>query len=524
MNETFTEKQMMEEAVRNIDNISQGNIISGKIVKVTQEDVFVDIGYKSEGKINFSEFEKIKIIPVEGMEIQAKIMRLDDSRGNIVLSYLGALEKQSWEKLLDAHANKKPIIVTIEKEIKGGYSVKFEKTIDMFMPKSQLAGIDGNPEGQAVEVAVIEIDKNKKNIVVSKRELEDSKKRIVWENLFEGKSKGDLIKGRVSRIVDFGAFVDFGGLEGLLHSSDLSWGRVEKVEDFVKTGDEVEVVILDMKKNRFQVSLGLKQKSPEPWKIIQDKYNTGDDVTGKVVSLTKYGAFVALMPGLEGLLHVSDMSWKKIDSPDSILNPGDEVKVRILEIDKENKRISLGIKQLTPDPWEKIDEIAPLDKEVEGKIIKIINSGAILEIINGVEGYIHVSDMSWSRKNSHPQEFVTDGQMVKAKVLEVDKTERKLRLGMKQLTPDPWELAGKNFQTGQTVKGKVTGITKFGAFIEISEGVEGLLHVSDLSWSQKISDVSSVVKEGETIDVMITMLDVENKKLSLGLKQLTEDP
>ncbi|MGM0607521.1 MAG: S1 RNA-binding domain-containing protein [Candidatus Muiribacteriota bacterium] len=517
-------KQMMEEALSRFENISRGNIVKGTVVKKTPEELFVDIGYKSEGKIKISEFETNNEIPEEGQEIKTMVIRLDDAGGSVILSYKEALRKEIWEKLIKANVNEESVKGTINRKIKGGYQVLFDNNVTAFLPRSQVGKIEGKAEGTEKNFLIIEINKKSKNIVVSNRALEDKKKEEAWENIFEGKEKGDLVSGKVSNIKDYGAFIDFGGVEGLLHITDISWGRINKVTDILNAGDDVEGVILDLDKEKFRISVGLKQKTPEPWSVIDEKFYPGEVIEGEVKSIMSYGAFIEITPGLEGLLHVSDMSWKKVASPSEIIKKGEKIKVKILEIDSENKKIALGIKQLTPDPWQKIEELCPLNSLVEGVISKIINSGAFLDIGNGLEGFIHVSDMSWSRKNAHPSEFVGNGERVKAVVLEVSREERKLKFGIKQTTPDPWINANKKYKEGEIIKTRVTGLSKFGAFLELEEGIEGLLHISDFSWTKKVNNPADVLKVGEEIKAQIISADFENRKIALGLKQLQKDP
>jgi len=517
------DKIMMEEALKEFENISNGNIVKGTVVNMTAEEVFVDIGYKSEGVIPLKEFQGIEQTPKVGDEIKVLVKRLDDPRGNVRVSYRDAISKAVWEEIIDAEKNNTPLEFKITGKNKGGYEAKYKGIVDCFMPRSQVAERE-DVMGMTLKAVILEMNRKNKKVVISSRKLADEKKEQAFEDIFSDKNEGDLVRGKVSRLKDFGAFVDFGGVEGLLHVKDMSWGRINKVEDFIHVGDEIEALILSINKEKKKISLGLKQKTPEPWTIVPEKYNEGDVIDGVVKNLTDYGAFVEIIPGLEGLLHVSDISWKKVGKPSQVLKPGENVKVKILSINNEEKKISLGIRQLTSDPWEKLPQLYPVDTVVEGKVAKIIDSGIFVAFPNDIEGFVHISDLSWNTKIGHPSEIVQDGQEVKVKVLEIDPEKRRFKLGLKQLTPDPWQEVAKKFSENQVVHGKVNNLTKFGAFISLDDGIEGLLHVSDLSWTKKVDNPQDMLKKGDDIKVKILSIEPEKRRISLGLKQLEGDP
>lgn len=421
------EKNMMEEALKDFENISNGNIVKGTVVNVTSEEVFVDIGYKSEGVIPLKEFQGLDKDLKSGDEIKVLVKRLDDPRGNVRVSYRDAISKAVWEEIIEAEKNGKMLEFKITGKNKGGYEAKYKGIVDCFMPRSQSASRE-DITGTTVKAVVLEMNRKQKKVVISSRKLADDRKKVAFKEIFSDKKEGDLVRGKVSRITDFGAFIDFDGVEGLLHVKDMSWGRINKVEDFLNIGEEVEALILSVNEDKMKISLGLKQKTPEPWTIVPEKYNEGDVVEGVVKNLTDYGAFVEIIPGLEGLLHVSDISWKKIGKPSHVLKKGEKIKVKILSIDNDDKKISLGIRQLTPDPWEKLPQLYPVDSVVEGKVAKIIDSGVFVAFANDIEGFVHISDLSWNTKVGHPSEIVQDGQDIKVKVLEVDTEKEDLNL------------------------------------------------------------------------------------------------
>jgi len=517
------DKTMMEEALKDFENISNGSIVKGTVVNVTSDEVFVDIGYKSEGVIPLKEFQGMDKELKSGDELKVLIKRLDDPGGNVRVSYRDAISKVVWEELIEAERNNKPLEFKITGKNKGGYEAKYKSIVDCFMPQSQSASGE-DITGTTVKAVVLEMNRKQNKIVISSRKLADERKKIAFKNIFSDKKEGDLIKGKVSKIKDFGAFIDFDGVEGLLHIRDMSWGRISKVEDFLSVGEEIEPLILSMNEDRMKISLGLKQKTPEPWSIVPEKYDEGDVVEGTVKNITDYGAFVEIIPGLEGLLHVSDISWKKVAKPSRVLKKGEKIKVKILSIDNDEKKISLGIRQLTPDPWEKLPELYPVDSIVEGKVAKIIDSGVFIEFPNDIEGFVHISDLSWDTKVGHPSEIVQDGQELKVKVLEVDAEKRRFKLGIKQLTPDPWDDVTKRFSENQVVEGKVNNVTNFGAFVALDEGIEGLLHISDLSWTKRINHPQDMLKKDDPIRVKILSIEPEKRRISLGLKQLEGDP
>ena len=503
-------------------------IAEGKIVRIDEDFVVVDIGYKSEGIVPVSDWEEDEEKPVVGETIKVLIEQEDDDmpvrelRGMIHLSKKKAAKIEAWDNMMKSVKEDDIVNGTVLKKIKGGLLVDIG--VPVFLPASQVdvrrPNDIGEFVGQEIQCMVLKIDEERRNIVVSRRAMIESERTEKKTALFTQLSEGEIRKGIVKNIAEFGAFVDLGGIDGLLHITDMSWGRINHPSEMVQLDDELEVVILSINREKEKISLGLKQKEPSPWDAVEERYPVGARLKGTVVNVMTYGAFIKLEEGIEGLVHISEMSWtKRVNHPNEVLNVGDEVEAIVLQINKERQEISLGIKQTQDNPWELVDEKYPIDKEIKGIIRNLTNYGAFVEIEDGIDGLLHVSDLSWVKKVSHPNEVLTRGQEVTCKVLSVDKKNHRIALGLKQLEEDPWEKQiPDKYQPGQLVKGKVTKVTNFGVFVTLEDDLEGLLHVSELA-DRKVENPEEVVKVGDEIDVKVLRVDSDDRKIGLSLKR-----
>ena len=474
----------MEEAMRQSGKLpfAAGNIVKGTIIEVRPKEVLVDIGYKSEGVISANEFEDIKTVKV-GDQIDVLIEKLEDTEGMVVLSKEKAEFKQNWERILTICNEGGTISGKVKAIVKGGLLVNIG--VEAFLPASQIDVLTPKNLAQYVgntyDFKVVKINQERQNIVLSRRELIEQERTERRQKLLSEMTPGDIRKGTVKNITDFGAFIDLNGIDGLLHITDMSWGRVGHPSEVLKVGQDIDVVVLDINREKERVSLGLKQKLANPWDTIEQKYPVGAKVKGKVVNLVPYGAFVELEPGVEGLVHVTELSWtKRIAKPSDVLKPDQEIEAVVLGINREEQKISLGLRQLETNPWEKALEKYPAGTHVKGKIRNLTSYGAFIELEEGLDGMIHVSDMSWTRKINHPSEVIKKGDDVEAIVLEVDKSNQRIAVGMKQLSTDPWEGIDQLYKVGDLVTGKVTKLASFGAFIGLQHEIDGLVHIS--SW------------------------------------------
>ncbi|MBI5273706.1 MAG: 30S ribosomal protein S1 [Chlamydiales bacterium] len=502
-----------------IASMHSGEILKGIIVEVTKDFVVVDVGLKSEGLIPINEFSDPKEITLNS-EIEVYLDQTEGSDGQIVLSREKARKQRQWEYIVN-HCEEGSIIRgKVIRKVKGGLMVDIG--MEAFLPGSQIdnkriKNIDEFLD-QEFDFKILKINIERKNIVVSRRELLEEERVSKKAELLDDIKEGAVRKGLVKNITDFGVFLDLDGIDGLLHITDMTWKRIKHPSEMVSLGDELEVMILHIDKDKGRVALGLKQKEENPWEVIEKKYPQGTKVKGKIVNLVPYGAFIEIEPGIEGLIHVSEMSWvKNITDPAQVVNKGDEVEAIILSIQKEEGKVSLGIKQLEKNPWDNVDEKYPIGKNVKVEIRNLTNYGAFVELEPGVDGLIHISDLSWIKKVSHPSEVLKKGDMVDAIVLSVDKESKKITLGVKQLSTNPWESIEKTMPVGSVVHGKVTKITAFGAFIELDNGIEGLVHVTELS-DQSFEKVEDVVSIGTSVTAKVVKLDPEHKKISLSIK------
>jgi len=506
------------------------NIVKGRVLNIVGDEVVVDVGYKSEGVIPLEEWKDEgvdKLIPPKiGEEILVLLESVEDESGAIVLSYRKAKRQKEWEDIIAKHKEGDVVAGLVTRKIKGGLLVNIG--VNVFLPASQV-DIRRPPDigdyiGRNIECKILKIDEARRNIVVSRRKLIEDDRTEKKTKLLSEIEVGQVRKGVVKNIAEFGAFVDLGGIDGLLHITDMSWGRVNNPHEVVKIDQELEVYIINVDKEREKIALGLKQKSKSPWEDVASKYPINSRHHGEVVNVMSYGAFVKLEPGIEGLVHISEMSWtKRINHPNELVSIGDQIEVQVLNINKDKQEISLGIKQVQPNPWDKVAERYPPNMQVEGIVRNLTNYGAFIEIEEGIDGLLHVSDMSWVRKVGHPSDVLNKGDKVKCIVLSVDQDKRRIALGLKQMANDPWEGdIPSRYHPGDTVKGKVTKITNFGVFVELEPGLEGLLHISELT-DGKVDKPEAVVKQDQELEVRVLRVDPGERKIGLSRRKVGPD-
>jgi small subunit ribosomal protein S1 len=511
----------MEEALKQKGAMpfAAGNIVKGTIIEVRPKEVLVDIGYKSEGVISGNEFEDIKTVKV-GDQIDVLIEKLEDKEGMVILSKEKAEFKQNWERILTICNEGGTIAGKVKAIVKGGLLVNIgveaflpASQIDILTPKNLLQYV-----GNTYQFKVVKINQERQNIVLSRRELIEQERTERRQKLLAEMTPGDIRKGTVKNITDFGAFIDLNGIDGLLHITDMSWGRIGHPSEILKVGQDIDVVVLDINREKERVSLGLKQKLANPWDTIDQKYPVGAKVKGRVVNLVPYGAFVELEPGVEGLVHVTELSWtKRVAKPSDMLKPDQEIEAVVLGINREEQKISLGIRQLEANPWDKAQEKYPVGTHVKGKIRNLTSYGAFIELEEGLDGMIHVSDMSWTRKINHPSEMLKKGDEVEVVVLEVDKANQRIAVGMKQLTPDPWETIDQLYKVGDLVTGNVTKLASFGAFVGLQHEIDGLVHISQIS-EERIDKIKNVLKVGQEVTARVIKIDRSDRRIGLSIK------
>ena len=501
-----------------------GSIIEGTISAVKGDDVFIDIGYKSEGAVSASEFGTDAAIKV-GEKVTVMLVQLENEKtGMVELSKRRADEKIRWEKILERYVEGCVVTGTIKSAVRGGLLVAIDD-VEAFLPGSQVEVAPVKElepyVGQTYDFKVIKISNERRNLIVSRRELIEGTLAEKKAELLGSLQKGEVRKGRVKNITDFGAFIDLDGLDGLLHITDMSWGRVKHPAEMLKVGEELDVMVLDVDRDRERVSLGLKQTTENPWNTIQEQFPVGARVAGKVVNLAAYGAFIEIAPGVEGLVHISEFSWtKRVARASDVLNIGDEVQVVVLSVDIDNQKIALGIRQTQDNPWDTVQERFPVGSKVGGKIRNFTAYGAFVELEEGIDGMIHVSDMSWTRKINHPSECLQKGQEVEAVVLDVNPKEQRISLGLKQAQTDPWSDIAAKYAVGSTVKGKVSKIASFGAFIELEDGVDGLVHISQIS-DQRVEKVKDALEVGQEVEARVVKVDRGERRIGLSIRAMT---
>ena len=506
--------------------IEEGEIVKGRVVKIDNDQVLVDVGYKSEGQIQLSEFqdESGNIHVKVGDIINVFLENIDDEEGQLILSKEKADKIKIWDEISDVYERKGVIEGKIISKTKGGMAVDIG--VKAFLPGSQ---IDLRPVknldelvGQTFQFKILKFNKRRGNIVISRRALLEEERERQKQKTLSRLKEGQVVEGVVKNITNYGAFIDLGGLDGLLHITDICWGRLNHPSERLQVGERVRVKVLKLDEEKGKVALGLKQLTEDPWERVVAKYPQGARVRGRVVNLTDYGAFVELEERVEGLVHVSEMSWtKKVRHPSKVVSIGDEVEVEVLEVDVANRRISLGMKQVEPNPWELLAEKYPKGTKVVGKVKNITDFGIFIGVEEGIDGLVHISDISWSKKIKHPSEMFKKGQTVEAVVLNVDQENERFSLGIKQLEKDPWSDVEERYPVGSIVTGRVTSTTDFGIFVELEEGVEGLVHISELT-RDKGKKPSDIVKVGEKVMVKVLSVDKKEKKISLSMKAAEE--
>jgi small subunit ribosomal protein S1 len=502
-------------------NFEIGSIVSGKVVEIDGDNVIIDVGYKSEGLVHLNEWED-EPPPKPGDAVEVLLEDMEDETGEIKLSRRKAHRMRAWENVISRYHEGDVVSGKVTKKIKGGLLVDIG--VNVFLPASQVdirrPSDIADYIDQEIQCMILKIDEGRRNIVVSRRKLIEITREQQKKQLLAEIEPHQIRTGTVKNIADFGAFVDLGGIDGLLHITDMSWGRINHPSDMVKIDDQIEVMVLHVDKDREKIALGLKQKSASPWENVADKYPVGTRVMGEVVNVMSYGAFVKLEEGIEGLVHISEMSWtKRINHPSELVQIGDKIEVVVLGINKEKQEISLGMKQTQTNPWDQVANKYPPNTMVEGTVRNLTNYGAFIEIEEGIDGLLHISDMSWTRKIGHPNEVLEKGQRISCQVLNVDQDRKRIALGLKQLKEDPWETDIPNrYEPGDVVKGKVTKLTNFGVFVELEPGLEGLLHISELA-DHKVDSPEEVVNVGDEIEVKILRVDRGERKIGLSRKK-----
>jgi small subunit ribosomal protein S1 len=515
-------KGAFEEAYyESVKSLKEGEIIKGRVVAINKRDAVIDIGYKSEGLIPLSEFGRDADIKV-GDEVDVLLESIEDENGMVVLSKNKAEKIAGWENIINNYNEGDVIKGRATRKVKGGVMV--DVGVEAFLPASQ-STFKGPIElngllGKELDYKIIKINKPRKNIVVSRKEVIAQERAEQKQKVLQDLEKGQIRKGVVKNITDFGAFVNLGGIDGLLHITDMSWGRISHPSEVVAVGDDIEVMILDFDKENLKVSLGLKQKTPNPWKEVDSKYPVGSKVKGKIVNLVAYGAFVELEKGVEGLIHVSEISWtKRINHPSEVVAIGDMVEAVVLSVDTSSQKISLGLKQLEANPWLEAPVKYPENSHIKGKIKNLTDYGAFVELDENIDGLIHVSDISWTKKITHPSEVLKKGQKVEAIVLSVDQENMKIALGLKQLTEDPWPSYVEKYPVNTVVEGMITKIANFGIFVEFDKDLDGLVHISELS-EEPTGNLEEKYKIGDKVKAKIVKVDNETRKIGLSMKGL----
>jgi small subunit ribosomal protein S1 len=510
---------------QSLQDLEEGEVVRGRIVAVKDAEVLVDVGYKSEGTIPLDEFQRTGIVPKVGEEIEVYLEMKEDSEGLIVLSKEKADKIKVWDVITRAYEKGSPIEGKVVEVVKGGLAV--DVGVKAFLPGSQ---VDLRPVknlasmlGQQIRARVIKLNRRRGNVVLSRRVVLEEEREEKRKHTLSVLSEGMVLTGVVKNITEYGAFIDLGGIDGLLHITDMSWGRITHPSELVQVGDRVEVMVLHFDRETGRVSLGYKQKGPDPWATVEERFAMGTRHRGKVVSLTNYGAFVELENGVEGLVHVSEMSWtRRVRHPSKLVNVGDDVEVMVLDVNKGQKRISLGMKQVEADPWETIDQRYQPGMRVEGKVRNLTDFGAFVELEPGIDGLLHISDMTWARNVTHPSEILKKSQPIETVILHVDKEAKRLSLGLKQIQPDPWESAIQKYPVGSNVRGKVVRLAEFGAFVELEPGVDGLLHISQMS-HRPVNRPEDIVQLNDELTLKVIRVDPNERRIGLSLKDLAAD-
>jgi len=514
----------LEQYQESLEGIEEGKVVKGKILKITDKEVFVDVNFKSEGVLPRSEFKDVDSFKI-GDEIEVFLEQVEDSEGQLILSKSRADFLRVWDRIFEAYEAQEVVEGSILRRIKGGVVVDLFG-VDAFLPGSQI-DLRQIPDmdsllGKSFKFKVIKLNKARRNIVVSRRVILEEDRNHLREKILTELDKGQIREGTVKNITDFGAFIDLGGVDGLLHITDMSWGRVNHPSEIVALGDKIQVKVLDFNENKERISLGLKQLSEHPWKGIEDKFPEGSRVRGKIVSITDYGAFMELEKGIEGLIHISEMSWTQhIKHPSKIVGIGDIVEAVVLKIDKDSQKISLGFKQLEPDPWGNVTEEFPIGSITQGKVRNIAAFGAFVELKEGVDGLVHISDMSWTKKINHPGELLKKNDTIDVKILDIDIDKRRISLGIKQLSDDPWGELAQQFAVGTETECEIARILDRGMIVNLSDTVEGFVPLNQLG--QNVDHPSLVYQVGDKAPVEVIEFDLEGRKIILSISEYFKD-
>jgi small subunit ribosomal protein S1 len=497
----------------------EGSIVKGRIIELRPREVLIDIGYKSEGAVSLSEFEDESDVQV-GDEVEVLLVRLENDEGTVILSKERAAYRQNWDKILKVFQGDGLIKGKVKAVVKGGLMVNIG--VEAFLPGSQidivppkdLSGFVGN----TYDFKIVKINDDRKNVVLSRRELIEAERSEKRQKFMDTIKIGATVKGVVKNLTDFGAFIDLDGMDGLLHITDMSWGRLGHPSEMVKVGQELDVQVLDINKEKERVSLGLKQTQKNPWEETEQRFPIGSKVKGKVTNLVPYGAFVEIEEGVEGLIHVSELSWtKRITRPSDVLTVGQELEAVVLGVNKEEQKISLGVRQLEPNPWDEIEHRYQIGRQVKGTVRNMTAYGAFVELEEGIDGMIHVSDMSWTKKINHPSEVLKKGDELEAVVIDIDKQNQRISLGMKQLEGDPWKEIEEKYKIGDLIKGKVSKITTFGAFLALDGEIDGLIHISQIS-EDRVDKIKDHLKVGQEVEARVIKVDKAERRIGLSLK------
>src|SRR3954462_434073 len=510
---------MQDLLAKSYRDFKEGSIVKGHILEIRPREVLVDIGYKSEGVIPSHEFEDIESLEV-GDEVEVLLERLENDEGMVVLSKEKAAYRQNWNKIAQVFAGDGLIKGKVKSVVKGGLMVNIG--VEAFLPASQIDIIPPKDlqqfVGNTYDFKIVKINDDRKNVVLSRRELIEQERSEKRQKFLEGVNVGDRVNGTVKNLTDFGAFIDLDGMDGLLHITDRTWGRLGHPSELVKVGQELDVVVLDINKEKERVSLGLKQTQKNPWEETENRFPVGSKVKGKVTNLVPYGAFVEIEEGVEGLIHVSELSWtKRITRPSDVLTVGQELEAVVLGVNRDEQKISLGVRQLEPNPWDEIEHRYPIGKQVKGTVRNMTAYGAFVELEEGIDGMVHVSDMSWTRKINHPSEMLKKGDEVEAVVIDIDKNAERISLGLKQLEDDPWKAIESRYKLGDLVTGKISKIASFGAFVELEGDIDGLVHISQIS-EDRVDKIKDHLKVGQDIEARVIKVDKTERRIGLSIK------
>ena len=511
--------EMAQLIAKSLRDFKEGSIVKGRVLEMRAREVLVDIGYKSEGVISMSEFDDVEDLQI-GDEVEVLLERLENDQGMVVLSKEKAAHKQNWDKIVKVFQGDGLIKGKVKAVVKGGLTVYVG--VEAFLPGSQIDVVPPKDlqqfVGNTYDFKIVKINDDRKNVVLSRRELIEQERSEKRQKFMETVNVGDVVKGTVKNLTDFGAFIDLNGMDGLLHITDMTWGRLGHPSELLKVGQELDVQVLDINKEKERVSLGLKQTQKNPWDKIEERFPIGTKVKGKITNLVPYGAFVEVEEGVEGLIHVSELSWtKRITRPSDVLTLGQEVEAVVLGVNKEEQKISLGVRQLEPNPWDEIEHKYMIGKQVKGTVRNMTAYGAFVELEEGIDGMIHVSDLSWTRKINHPSEILKKGDEIEAVVIDIDKSNQRISLGIKQLETDPWKEIDQKYKIGDLVTGKVTKLASFGAFIQLADDIDGLVHISQLS-EEHVAKVKDILKVGQEVEARVIKVDKTERRIGLSIK------